>query len=149
VTTPKEEALFINRSIARIKRNASSAIYVVAQDIRSKLAFNTPNKSGRTARSWRVRKHLRHTLNNNVIATASIHNPVGSAVALEFGISKSNHKHSWVVSVKKGTAKNVQEKDGRIWSRHAVGGISRKVITEQYLTHAALYVSDRVLKGLK
>jgi hypothetical protein len=150
VSTLEDEALFIRKTSTRMQKNVASAVFRVAQNLRDALAHGTPNSSGRTASSWRVRKRPSFARSRKTIATASVHNPLGSAVALEFGISTSKHKkHPWVVSVAKGTAKSVQEQDGRIWSRHAVGGITKKVVTKQYLTIASLYILDEAMKGFE
>ena len=119
-----------------------------ARALRDTFQERSPVRTGRFKRSWRIRKPVGSTM----IAHVSIYNPIYSyGSAIEYGVDKGdNPEHVWVKSLAQRKSRiierKVQEVKGKVYTRHAPGGIIEPLTPPSYRRDLTRRVADQVVK---
>jgi hypothetical protein len=146
MTTLTDLANDFQRLATSLTPRIQSELEVEARSLRDIFAKDTPVRTGRLQHSWRIRK----TRRSGTIASVTILNPISYGSVIEFGLDEQQYPHHpWVVSFakEKQKSKKIVRKDGKIWSKYAVGGITSKTLTNSYIQNLTRKIGDSVLKG--
>jgi hypothetical protein len=123
-----------------MKSRVGNAIVKVREDTRSALMTESPvGKTGNFRSSWEAASDV--SPGESTIAAASVWNPIIYAEPLEAGSRRG--ARPWPSA-----GPRTKEKDGRIWSSQAVGGVINQVLTAEYINDMAEAVNDAAFRGL-
>lgn len=144
MNTLQQEIAFWNSVDPKVQGSVRRTLQIEAISLRDKIANAAPFVTGEHKRSWRMKLN---TIPGS-IASAIIFNPLLKASALEYGIDPSSD-HTWALSIKDRTQKQVVKSKGAIWSADAIGGTmlpSFNASTQQKVSRS---IADSVIEVLK
>ncbi len=144
--TLHEEIAFFSDLYPKFRKAVQNALDSEMNTLREAVVAETPSQSGQLKRSWRVNR----TRGVSVIASGSLHNPIGYAQAIELGIDPKQHPHHpWVGAIANKTTDGVVFSKGRIWSKKAVGGTMMQVFTPSYTQKLSRRLADVMITVFK
>lgn len=147
MSTVQHEAQIFSKAASSLPRAMASLMHKEALELRAKFQERSPVYFGVFKRSWRTSKS-----GKGVIAGFTIFNPISYGRFIEFGVDPVS-KHVWArhfansrVSSRAARNSRLTKKDGRIWSKHAVGGVIGPIVTPTYENELTQRVANEVIK---
>lgn len=145
-----QESLSWRLAAVNLRSKMQTFIDGEGRALRDLAKARSPVKTGRFKQSWRIKKQVGMAM----IASVEVYNPIYSyGRAIEFGVEKKSD-HVWAKSAEKASKSRVleskvEEHKGKIFTKHAPGGVLEPLTPHAYRVQLSQRVADQVIKIVK